>query len=1038
VHDKLHDMGDEELWPGAYESVVTHRVLKRLQGLPADATNSWPLNAAELPDRLALVVNDLVKRALEDLNEDQRVSAGPDIVRALTDLLIERSPAVDANDILFAPAAVLRSVGKLMPDGTWRHVDEPLTPLHDTALLTGARGEPTLLAQLRSEIPSSDSIDVLVAFIRQTGIRPLLGRLREHVSQGRPLRILTTTYTGSTEGRALDLLMELGAEIKVSYEEGSTRLHAKSWLFNRRSGLSTAYVGSSNLTHQAQVTGLEWNVRLSATRNPDSIQKLTAVFDSYWSGGDFVPYDPAEFQERTQTRRDPQGTRLLAFDITPHPFQRRMLEQLQLSRENGNHRNLVVAATGTGKTVLSAFDYKGLRETLPSSRLLFVAHRQEILQQSLDTFRHILRDSTFGELWVGGLRPVDFSHVFASIQSINTNGLEQLQEDHFDIVIVDEFHHAAADSYRKLLHKVNPDELLGLTATPERMDGQSILNWFDDRIAVELRLWDAIDQQRLVPFIYYGVDDGSDLRSVPRRGRDYDPEALGLRFTEDGKWIANVLHEVERLIPDLTRMKAFGFCASLSHAEFTARAFTEAGLPSAVLSGRVLPEDRRGVLADLRSGRLKAIFSVDVLSEGVDLPEVNTIFLMRPTQSATVFLQQIGRGLRRHLGKDSCLILDFIGAQADDFRFDLRYRALIGGGRADLAKSVEADFPYLPAGCQIQLDPMPATRVLDSLKRAIPSTERQQAEELKRLSIEREPTLGEFLQETGLDLDDVYRGDRSWMSLRERAGLPTPAGGPLEPQLRRAAARLLHIDDELRAHTYAHWAASAAPPSPKTEQEKRLLRMLVASLTRSVENAKQLDLMEAADVVWADMRSRADLQALMTQLERQLEHRGYPVIPLERGSDSPLQIHARYTRDEILCAIGNRPTSLQPQPWREGVHFEEAARADLFVFTLDKSSGSFSPSTRYRDYAINESLIHWESQSRTTATSATGQRYINHTSSGSSVLLFARPTVHDRAFWFLGSAVYVAHEGERPMAITWRLATPLPEDLYGAMAAAVA
>ena len=1038
TRDKLRDMGEEQLPPGAYESVITQQLLHLLKQLPDPATSSRPIEPADLPDRLALLVNGLVRRALADFSDEERASAGPEIVRAITQLLMQHSPAIVGDDLLITPPALLRSIGRPMPDGTWNHAPSPLTPLLDTTLLTGARGEPTLLAQLTSEIPSADSIDVLVAFIRQTGIRPLLGQLREHVAAGRRLRILTTTYTGSTERRALDLLNELGAEIKVSYDQTSTRLHAKSWLFNRLSGLSTAYVGSSNLTYQAQVTGLEWNLRLSAARNPDSVGKLSAVFDSYWTGGDFVPYDPHEFDERTHRFDDRTSTRLVGFDIAPHPFQRRMLEQLQLSRENGHHRNLVVSATGTGKTVLSAFDYKSLRQSLASNRLLFVAHRQEILQQSMDTFRQILRDPSFGELWVGGHRPRDFNHVFASIQSLSTSGIATIAEDHFDVVIVDEFHHAAAESYRNLLKRVRPRELLGLTATPERMDGQSILHWFDDRIAVELRLWDAIDQHRLVPFIYYGVDDGSDLRSVPRRGREYEPEALGQAFTQDGRWARRVLQEVERLIPDIEAMKALGFCASVSHAEFTAKAFTDAGIPSAVLSGAVSPDSRREVLGDLRAGRLRAIFSVDVLSEGVDLPEVNTILLMRPTQSATVFLQQLGRGLRRDPGKDSCFVLDFIGAQADDFRFDLRYRALIGGGRSELAKAVETGFPYLPAGCQLQLDPLPASRVLDSLRRAIPSSQRQQAEELKRLSVDTDPSLPEFLHQTGLELEDVYRADRSWMTLREEADLPVPKGGPRLTQFRRAIARLLHVDDELRAKTYAEWAARETPPEPRSEVETRLLRMLVAGLTRSVDSAKDPDLSRATELVWSDARSRADLLDLMTCLMDRVAFRGFPVTPLTTDPSSPLRVHARYTRDEILCAIGSKPESVRPPSWQSGVWFERHSNTDLLAFTLDKSSGSFSPSTRYRDYALNESLIHWESQSATRALSETGQRYINHASMGSSVLLFARPTVHDRAFWFLGPATYVSHEGERPMAITWRLDTPLPEDLFGAMAAAVA
>jgi HKD family nuclease len=430
---------------------------------------------------------------------------------------------------------VLHSVVGRLPDGRPESIAEPLIPLLDTTLLTNAPGEPRVGHQVLTEIHSADRIDVVMAFIRRSGIAPLMPALRAHCTAGRALRILTTTYTGSTEGRALDELYDGGADIRVSYDTSSTRLHAKAWLLHRQSGFSTAYIGSSNLTHSAQVSGLEWNVRISGARNPDVIDKVAAVFESYWHNPDFRPYDQEEFRVRAEQSTGSVATNLVfPTDLRPEPFQERLLEQIALSRHQGRHRNLLVAATGTGKTVMAALDYLGLREALPRARLLFVAHREEILMQSRATFQQALRDPLFGELWVGRNRPAQFEYVFASIQSLNASGLTHLDPMHFDIVIVDEFHHAAAQSYRMLLNHVKPIELLGLTATPERSDGLPILDWFEGRIAAELRLWDAIDQQRLVGFAYYGIHDGLDLRDIPwRRGRGYDVEGLSNLLTSN-------------------------------------------------------------------------------------------------------------------------------------------------------------------------------------------------------------------------------------------------------------------------------------------------------------------------------------------------------------------------------------------------------------------------------------------------------------------------------------------------------------------------
>ena len=557
-------------------------------------------------------------------------------------------------DAPIEPGTVLRAVLGRTPDGRVEAMPEPLIPLLDTTLLTNAPGEPRVGNQLLTELHSADRIDLVMAFIRRSGIAPLLDTLRSHCQSGRALRVLTTTYTGSTEGRALDALSELGADIRVSYDMSSTRLHAKAWLFHRRSGFSTAYIGSSNLTYSAQISGLEWNVRVSGARNPDVIDKVAAVFESYWNSGDFVPYD-AESVRRRNGSFSVRPCRLLESDrasagTVPGALARADRAGTgagapsQPARLRDRHRK-----NGDGRHRLRA-----LRDRLPRSRLLFVAHREEILEQSLATFRHGVRDYAFGELWVGGQRPRQFDHVFASIQSLNAAGLGSLEPGHFDVVIVDEFHHAAAPSYRALLEHVTPTELLGLTATPERSDGLPLLNWFDNRIAAELRLWDAIDQQRLSPFVYYGIHDGLDLRQVPwRRGRGYDVEGLSNLLTSNDAWARHVLTQLVSRVDDPRRMRALGFCVSVEHARFMARVFREAGVASIAVWADSPDEERAGALADLAARRINVLFSVDLFNEGIDIPAVDTLLLLRPTDSPTLFLQQLGRGLRDLLGKRS-------------------------------------------------------------------------------------------------------------------------------------------------------------------------------------------------------------------------------------------------------------------------------------------------------------------------------------------------------------------------------------------------
>ena len=1030
----------KELAAGLYEVMVTEGLKGRLDAM-ADSRPSVQraLHAAETPDRIAWHLGREIERALTDVSDKDRARVGIEVARALIDRLGDLID-VEAGAAPVDPGTVLEAILGRRLDGSPAPIAPPIIPLLDTTLLTNAPGEPNLWNQLRSEIESSDRVDVIMAFIRRSGIAPLTDALRRHCADGRQLRVLTTRYTGSTEQVALERLIDLGADVRVSYDVSTTRLHAKAWVFHRASGFSTAYVGSSNLTHSAQVTGIEWNVRASEARNADVIAKFGAVFDSYWESGDYRPYDAAEFvDEADRAGRTDSGPSVVLspIELRPLPFQERLLELLEVSRQHGHHRNLLVSATGTGKTVMAALDYGGLVERLDRSRLLFIAHREEILDQSLATFRYALRDPSFGEKWVGGARPTRYEHVFASIQSLNAADLGLLPRDHFDVVIVDEFHHAAAHSYEKVLDHLEPAELLGLTATPERSDGLPILHWFDDRIAAELRLWDAIDQQHLAPFLYYGIHDGLDLRDVPwKRGRGYDVEALSNRYTSSDAWARLVVKQLDQHT-DTGSMRCLGFCVSVDHARFMARHFNDAGISSVAVWGDSPRAEREAALRDLRSGQVKAVFSVDLFNEGVDVPNVDTVLMLRPTESPVLFLQQLGRGLRKAKDKPYCTVLDFVGLHRKEFRFDRRYRALLGGTRRDVERAVQMQFPFLPTGCNMQLDEKASDIVLRSLREAIPSRWPTRVDELRSLrQVRPNINLAGFLDETGLDLDDLYANHRSWSELLEAAGAPIEPAGPSENTLRRSVGRQLHVDDAERITTYRRFLASRVAPrvDELPERARRLLHMLVASVTDQAIT-KDYTLQGAVELLWRHPQVVTELGELFGVLDGRIDHLHQPLSTLP---EAPLQIHARYSRIEILAAMGLRPDRAKIASWQSGVYEAKPANAELLAFTLDKTSGGFSPTTRYRDYAISRSLIHWESQSATRADSDTGLRYRHHEREGRSILLFARARADDRAFWFLGPARYISHTGEKPMAITWELEVPLPGDLYAAFAAAVA
>mgnify|MGYP000700692097 FL=1 len=417
-------------------------------------------------------------------------------------------------------------------------------------------------------------------------------------------------------------------------------------------------------------------------------------------------------------------------DITPYSYQQEILDKLEAERTvRGYTRNLVVAATGTGKTVISALDYKRFCKQHPGKvcRLLFVAHREEILRQSLYAFRAVLKDANFGELFVGNYRPEGIDHLFLSIQTFNSQDFTaKTAPDFYDYIVVDEFHHAAAPTYQKLLSYYQPQTLLGLTATPERMDGKSVLPYFNNRIAAEIRLPEAIDRKLLCPFQYFGVTDTVDLNTLKWNAGGYDKNELSNLYTLSGA-VANrradlVVSSLLKYVTDIDEVKGLGFCVSIEHAEFMCRYFNDHGIPSIFLTGKSSDEERKTAKGKLVSGEVRFIFVVDIYNEGVDIPEVNTVLFLRPTESLTIFLQQLGRGLRLAEDKECLTVLDFIGQANKRYNFEDKFAALLSNTTRSVTREIKDGFVSAPKGCYIQLEKKAAKYILDNIRASYGNT----------------------------------------------------------------------------------------------------------------------------------------------------------------------------------------------------------------------------------------------------------------------------------------------------------------------------
>lgn len=1035
---------------GLYELLHTDELEGRLRAVPDLQPGIADVGVELSPDVLARHVADAVRQMLVGTKAEDRVAKTNQLLSVID----------PANQVSTGPRR-LQSLHR--PDALKRRqLRRPTTLLSDSALLTNGKDDPNLAAEIRAEIESADSVDLLCAFIRWTGIRLLDSALEGLKERGGKLRVITTTYMGATERRAIDhLVTQHGAEVKISYETQSTRLHAKAWLFRRNTGFDTAYVGSSNLSRAAMLDGLEWNVRLSNIGTPALLQKFGVTFDSYWEQRAFQSYDPERDAEKLDAALARNGGRSTAapagitgLEIQPFLHQEEMLEDLEAERAKGFHRNLLVAATGTGKTVIAALDYKALCEVAGRDlSLLFVAHRKEILQQSMTTYRNVMQDGSFGELYVGEHKPQQWKHVFASVQSLSAKGISELPTDRFDVVVIDEFHHSAAPTYRKLIDHLEPQELLGLTATPERGDGIHVADeFFAGRTASELRLWDALDADLLVPFHYFGVSDDVDLSHLEWKRGSYDLQQLSTLYTGHSARAAKVIKELREKVTSTSDMRAIGFCVSVQHAAYMAEVFNRAGIASVAVSGQTDDGERSLALRALREREINCIFAVDLFNEGLDLPQVDTILLLRPTQSATIFIQQLGRGLRRAPEKAVLTVLDFIGQQHREFRFDVRYRALTGYGRKQLKRAVEDEFPFLPSGSQIVLDRVAKDVVLSSLKAQLNLNKPKLAADIKSYG---EILLATYLEKSGNSIKTIYKTTKnSWTEYLRLAGIikglsPAEAliQGTLE-QLNHAdeakllsrMAALIHVDDQERADAYTMLTSVDAPKYLEmSPREQAFARMLFYTLWDDAGG------FASYDEGFAHLRNYPyvchEIQQVVALGARASKRTGKS-LGIELAG-VPLLSHATYRREEVLAALEFGSLELGKNvSHREGVAWCPATSTDAFFVTLNKDEGKHSATTMYKDYAISQELFHWESQNATSPTSPTGKRYLGRKDHDSQIVLFTRESAEDETgltmpYTCLGQVDYVQHKGEKPIAITWRLQRPMPADVF-VQAAAVA
>jgi len=1028
--------------PGLYEQIISQHLSRELASIAEPLKAIEELDHAEAPQALAGYVAEATRAALESIPEED-TEARVGLVNEIIQVLSSRNEELGSQSV-DAPAQKLLQImdpadPNLITGTTAAKVPRPETPMAVSSLFTGSAHEPPMFMELKKEIATADRIDMLVSFIKWSGLRLIIDQLKEFTQRGGILRVITTSYMGATEVKAIDELAALPhTEIKVSYDTTRTRLHAKTYVFYRDTGFTTAYVGSSNLSNAAMSNGLEWNLKMTAKDQPDTLRKINVTFDSYWNSDEFEFYSTDSHQRLATAlkgeryHREPQE---FFFDIRPYPYQQMILDQLRAEREvRGYYRNLLVAATGTGKTVIAALDYRGWQKAHPreNNRLLFIAHREEILKQSIHTFRGILKDPNFGELWVGSYKAESPDNLFISVQTMNSQRLwERLPADYYDYIVIDETHHAAADSYADAINAFTPKVLLGLTATPERMDGKDIRRFFDYRIAAEIRLPEAINRKLLCPFQYFGVSDTIDLNDLRWTRGGYDKTQLNNIYTMSGtiaqQRANHVLRSLNRYAADMEDVKALGFCVSVEHAHFMADWFNEQGVPSIALDSHTNDDLRNEARKKLVSGEVRVIFVVDLYNEGVDIPEVNTVLFLRPTESLTIFLQQLGRGLRLSEGKDCLTVLDFIGAANRRYNFEEKFMAMLDDQHHSVKEEIERGFTGVPKGCYIQLEKKASQRVLENISQNF----RGYTELVNRIRCFKEDT-GEditferFLERYHYRPEEIYRKGYSFVRLCVLAGIKEDFREPVEETLNKVLYRFASVDSRRWIRFMLDYLLRITDTDihGMSELDQRMLRMTYMTIWDAFADDW------ADDTVQRNLKSLAEspimIHELITLLQYQFDHIDFIDSSTDLGFDCPLDVHCTYSQRQLLTALDYKNFSAM----RQGVLYLPEKKIDLFLITLVKSDKDYSPTTLYEDYAISRTRFHWQSQSTTSADSPTGQRYIHHRDTGNRIILFVREFKRENQtaapYTYLGQAEYVCHNGSKPMNIVWDLERPIP------------
>lgn len=941
---------------------------------------------------------------------------------------------------------------------------------------------------IESSMVNCKSFSFSVAFISDAAIQLLVDAFRNTQLRGVSGRVLTTDYMFGTSPAALRRLMRFpNVEVRVftTLNKNTRGFHTKGYLFEFDDRVQLT-VGSSNLTEKALKHNHEWNLSYYSKDNLKLINTLYSEFDELWNDPDVVPLtkeyiDEYEkqynYEKYAKSNQQSLIKQLVAFlkdntdtdlinriadiydlktnevidyvdeqvknsDLRPNYMQELALESLQDLRNKGQNKGLVIAATGTGKTFLAAFDVLQVNP----KRLLFVVHREKILKDAMKTFKSI-HHASMG-LYTGREKSIDSDYVFASIQTLSREkNLFKLAEDAFDYIIIDEAHRSSAPTYNRVLNHFKPKFLLGLTATPERTDTNSIFELFDNQVAAEIRLRDALKENLVVPFHYFGIEDATTDLSDIDVTKEIDLVADRLNIKDR---VALIIENIQKYGHSGKKTKALGFCISVKQAEYMSDMFNKRGLISVALTAMSSEQDREIYIEKLEDDNdpLSYIFTVDIFNEGIDIPTVNLVLMLRPTQSPIVFTQQLGRGLRLHPLKDYLTVLDFIGNHNKAFMIPIALSGQSNYDKDDIMLETKSSFLSIPGDTFIRLEEKTMTQILTQLERYNFDDMKNLKEiyyELKR-EINRIPSLLDY----GFDgLDPVRFIDKSKSYIEFVKRVDNELNESLDEECVRG---IRFIDSLLPAKRIYEFIILEQAIQKKSVSYAQI----VTEIEKHIDHVDYNDLNHAIKHLSGELLNELDKKRFILPIKND---NGYVILTTHFEKLLKNKVFSQYYTNSIEYGIRRyqhefgRKTlnfpAFKPYYQYENREISQIARyesiyviqsgvssteKDYFLFvTLEK--GNVRESINYKDKFLSRKEFQWQSPNNTTYKSKTGLNLINHKELGINIHLFikkggSRVDYYSKKFIYIGRMDVISFEDEKPITFKFRLQDEVPEDIY--------